>query len=104
MQALNSAFVWDRNNNINPESVILQLYDLGIESCNNKEVDKATKVLTELINALNFEYSEMATSFCKLYQYVLGMVRVENFEQALYILIELRDAWKQALISKECVT
>ncbi len=99
MQPLHSTRMLDKNTT--PESVILQLYDLGIECCQKKEQNKATKVLTELINALNFEHGEMSILFCKLYQYAISMVHIENYDQSIYVLKEMRNTWEQSVILKE---
>jgi flagellar protein FliS len=80
-----------------PELLILNLYDLGIQFCADRQKDKVRKVLVELINALNFDYADMAASFYNLYHFALNQIEAENYEEALEIFQGLRSAWEQLL-------
>ena len=80
-----------------PELLILNLYDLGIQFCAEHKRHQARKVLVELINALNFEYADMAASFYNLYQFALNQVETDNYDQALEIFQGLRSAWEQLI-------
>jgi len=87
-----------------PDRVILHLYDLGIDGCHNKDKMKTIQILSELIKSLNFDYEDIAGSFYDLYQYTLQMVQHDNYEQALQILVELRDVWEKSVIARESVS
>lgn len=78
------------------EKLILKMYDLFIVSCKRKDVQKMSRVLIELMGALNFEYEETATRLYRLYEYCQRQIFQKNFEEALYIIQELRDAWGKA--------
>jgi flagellin-specific chaperone FliS len=78
------------------EKIILKMYDLFIVSCKRKDVQKMSRVLIELMGALNFEYEETATRLYRLYEYCQRVVFQKNFDEALYIIKELRDAWSKA--------
>lgn len=92
------------DNPVSPERVILQLYDMGIEGCENRDKVKTIQIISQLMKALNFEYEEIARSFYDLYQYALQMVQNGNFEQALTMLNELRDVWEKSVIARESVS
>jgi flagellin-specific chaperone FliS len=72
------------------------MYDLGLKSCRAKDRNKASKVLVELISALNFDYQDVATRFFQLYQYALDRVHNGKFDEAGAIFQGLRDGWQDA--------
>jgi flagellin-specific chaperone FliS len=80
-----------------PELLILNLYDLGIQFCATRQKENVRKVLVELINALNFDYADLAASFYNLYQFALNQVEADNFDEALEIFQGLRSAWEQLI-------
>jgi flagellin-specific chaperone FliS len=80
-----------------PELLILNLYDLGIQFCAARQKEEARKVLVELINSLNFDYADLATSFYNLYQFALNQIEADNFDEALEIFQGLRSAWEQLI-------
>lgn len=81
---------------INPMQLILLLYEIAIAACEGGDGEQARRALLELIGALNFEASGMALNLFRLYDYALRMVRQENFEEAAFILKELKEAWQRA--------
>ncbi len=85
----------------NAEEVVLQLYDLGVQSCKNGDKETASRVLRELISALDFSYPELANSFYQLYVFVLKMVAEDKFESALEILNEMRDIWDKLVLTPQ---
>lgn len=82
--------------NASPTELILKLYDLAIFSIRKGNFEKANRVLTELISALNFDYREIALGFFRLYRYCQDQLYQGNSKMALMILQELRDAWAKA--------
>ncbi len=82
--------------NATPEELILKLYDLGLLSIKKGDLEKANKVLTELISSLNFDYQEVALGFFKLYRFCQNELYKGNTEMPLKILTELRHTWAQA--------
>ena len=79
-----------------PEQLICYIYDASITACKKKDTNKAGQAIRELINALNFDYKEMALPLFDLYKYCLNNINSNNFEQAIEILEGLRDAWYEA--------
>lgn len=83
--------------NATPEELILDLYNLGIEACDKKDEGKVRKIINGLIDALDFDYKEIATSFHNLYQYALNLLETRQFDEIRNLLSELRDTWKQVI-------
>lgn len=78
------------------EKIILKMYDLFILSAKKKDVSKMNRVLVELMGALNFDYEETATRLYRLYEYVQRLVFQKNYDDAIKIIHELRNAWNDA--------
>ena len=78
------------------EKIILKMYDLFIVSCKRKDVNKMSKVLIELMGALNFEYEETSTRLYRLYEYCQRLVFGKKYDEALAIIQELRQAWAKS--------
>jgi flagellin-specific chaperone FliS len=78
------------------EKIILKMYDLFIVSCKKKDMQKMSKVLIELMGSLNFDYEETATRLYRLYEYCQRCIFQKKFDEALYIIQELRSAWAKA--------
>ncbi len=83
------------------EKVILKMYDLFIVSAKKGDIRKMNRVLIELMGALNFEYEETSTRLYRLYEYVQRLVFQKRFDEAIYIIKELRDAWNKAFKIEE---
>lgn len=78
------------------EKIILKMYDLFIVSCKRQDVQKMSKVLIELMGALNFEIEETSTRLYRLYEYCQRCIFQKKFDEALNIIQELRDTWAKA--------
>lgn len=100
-----------------PEELTLMLYDGGIKFMNiakysieNNDVQRAHEaliraqdIIIELNSSLNMEY-EISTNFRRLYGFILDKLidaniqkNMEPIDEALEILIEMRDTWKEAM-------
>ncbi|NLV75888.1 MAG: flagellar export chaperone FliS [Tissierellia bacterium] len=100
-----------------PEELTLMLYDGGIKFMNiakysieNNDVQRAHEaliraqdIIIELNSSLNMEY-EISTNFRRLYGFILDKLidaniqkNMEPIDEALDILIEMRDTWKEAM-------
>ncbi len=78
------------------EKIILKMYDLFIVSCKRQDVNKMSRVLIELMGALNFEYEETSTRLYRLYEYCQRCIFQKKYDEALYIITELRNTWAKA--------
>jgi flagellin-specific chaperone FliS len=83
------------------EKIILKMYDLFIISCKKKDNAKMSRVLVELMGALDFEYEETATRLYRLYEYCQRCVFQRKYDEALHIISELRDSWAEAFHLKK---
>ena len=100
-----------------PEELTLMLYDGGIKFMNiakynieNDDIEKAHEslnraqdIIVELKSTLNMDY-EISNNLEKLYDFIMGKLTDANIskevgpiEEALGILTELRDTWKEAI-------
>lgn len=93
---MSNAYLEQEIMTLNPLQLLIKAYDAGITACNRKDEDKASAVLTELIDSLNFDYAEIANSLFRLYEYCMREVKRGNFDVTLKILKELRETWVQA--------
>ncbi len=80
---------------LNPVQLLIKAYDAGITACNRKDEPKASAVLSELIDSLNFDHAEIANSLFRLYEYCMREIKGGNFDVTLKILKELRETWIQ---------
>ena len=76
--------------------IILKIYDFAILQLKKKNSQKALRAITELIVSLNFDYQELAPGLYRLYQYCKDQIYRDNLNEALVILVGLRDAWAKA--------
>lgn len=76
-----------------PIHLVVLAYDLAIASCEKQDFTRATKAVSVLRDALNFDYPEAASGLFRLYQWVLDCVRQGDYGSALQTLRELREAW-----------
>ncbi len=77
------------------EKLILKMYDLFIISIKRNDISKGSKVLIELMSALNFEYEEVSTRLYRLYEYCQRCIFQRKIDEALFIITELRNTWSQ---------
>ena len=84
-------------NEIPKETLLLGIYEAGIEGCQKQDGRQASAALVELIGALNFDYEEASMGLFRLYDYCLRQVREKKFNEVARILADLRDAWTEAL-------
>lgn len=100
-----------------PEELTLMLYDGSIKFMNiakysieNDDIQRAHEaliraqdIIIELNSSLNMEY-ELSTNFRRLYEFILDRLidaniqkEIEPIDEALEILTEMRDTWKEAM-------
>ncbi len=78
-----------------PQRLVLHLYDHIIRCCSIRNSDGASRAVAELIDGLNFEYSEISGGLLRLYEYCLRRIKAEEFEEPMKIIKELRQTWAQ---------
>ncbi len=76
-----------------PIHLVVMAYDVAIAACEKQDFSRATKAITILRDALNFDYAEVAVGLFRLYQWCLDCIRQGDYGAALQTLRELREAW-----------
>ena len=76
-----------------PVHLVVMAYDLAIVSCEKQDFDRATKTVSVLRDALNFDYATAAVGLFRLYQWCLDSIRQGDYNSATQTLRELREAW-----------
>ncbi|OHB98067.1 MAG: hypothetical protein A2Z58_08250 [Planctomycetes bacterium RIFCSPHIGHO2_12_42_15] len=92
---ISTAYLEQEIMTLNPVQLLIKAYDAGIAACNRREESKASAVLVELIDSLNFDYAEIAGSLFRLYDYCMREIKRGNFDVTLKVLKELRETWVQ---------
>ncbi len=78
--------------NASPIHLVVMVYDVAISACEEKDLTRATRAVSVLRDALNFDYPEAAGLF-RLYQWVMECMRDNDYDSAVSVLKELRDSW-----------
>jgi flagellin-specific chaperone FliS len=76
-----------------PIHLVVMAYDLAITACEKQDFARATKAISVLRDALNFDYAEASVGLFRLYQWCLDCIRQGDYHSALTTLRELREAW-----------
>ncbi len=79
-----------------PIRLVVMSYDVAIQACHQKDFSRATRAISVLRDALNFDYDHAAIAFFGLYQWCLDCIRNEDYQTAAETLTDLRDAWVSA--------
>ena len=79
-----------------PIRLVVMSYDVAIQACRQENFSRATRAISVLRDALNYDYNETAMALFGLYQWCLDSIRKEEYQEAAQILTELRDAWTAA--------
>ena len=77
------------------EKLILKMYDLFIVSVKRNDISKGSKVLIELMSALNFDYEDVSTRLYRLYEYCQRCIFQKKTDEALFIITDLRNTWSK---------
>lgn len=78
-----------------PIRLVVMAYNLAINACEQQDFTRATKAISVLRDALNFDYPEVSVGLFRLYQWSLDCIRQGDYKSVAVSLTELRDAWAQ---------
>lgn len=78
--------------NASPIHLVVMVYDVAIAACEEKDLTRATRAVSVLRDALNFDYPEAAGLF-RLYQWAMECMRDGDYDNAVSVLRELRESW-----------
>ncbi len=79
------------------EQLVSYIYDAIIAACHRKDQERALRGLMGLVNALNFDYKDIAVPMYQLYQYCLEQVRKRKFDEVEGLIGGLKSAWAEAM-------
>ena len=79
--------------------LVLKLYDMGLASLAADDGQRASRVLAQLIEGLDFRYHDIAFGLFRLYRYCMDEIRKGEYDVPTRILRELRETWARALSS-----
>jgi flagellin-specific chaperone FliS len=79
-----------------PIHLVVMAYDVAIKACETEDFTKATKAISVLRDALNFDYPEVSVGLFRLYQWCLECLYQNDYNSAASTLRELRESWASA--------
>ncbi len=85
---------------LTPGELVLKLYDMGIAALVAQDPQRATRVLAQLIESLDFRYHDVAFGLFRLYRYCMDETKKGEYDVPTRVLKELRDTWTKALSSQ----
>lgn len=80
-----------------PEQLISYIYDAVISASYQKDQERVLRGLMMLVNALNFDYQEVAMPLFKLYQYCLERARRSDYSEVEELMVGVRSAWVETM-------
>ncbi len=80
-----------------PEQLVSYMYDAIIAACHRKDQERTLQGLLGLVNALNFNYKDIAVPLFQLYQYCLERARKRKFDEVEGLIGGLKSAWVEAM-------
>jgi len=95
----NTALETYRNNRVvgaNPLERVVMVYDIAIQSSNQHNLERTTRALGTLRDALNYDQPEFANRMMAIYVWCAELARQEKWDEVSGTLQELRDAWEEA--------
>jgi flagellin-specific chaperone FliS len=78
-----------------PIRLVVMAYTLAITACEQQDFERATKAISVLRDALNFDYPEVSVGLFRLYQWCLDCIRQGDYKSVISSLTDLRSAWSQ---------
>ena len=80
-----------------PLDLVIMAYDAALAGCGQQDLERTTKAISILRNALDFNYNaDIALGFFRIYQYCADLIRNGEFDEAAHLLRELRGTWAEA--------
>lgn len=73
--------------------LVVMTYDFAINACERSDFSHATRAISTLRDALDFNHGDAAVGLFRLYQWCLDCLRKEDYQSAKRTLSELRDVW-----------
>jgi len=84
-----------------PGELIVAAYDVAIQACEKRDVQRAAAAVYELMNGLDFTYTDVAGQLVVMYDWIYRQIREGELEEAQRFLVELRSAWAEIIQANE---
>ena len=95
-QAAVQTYRMNQISSASPLDLILITYDAALIGCGQRDLERTTRAISLLRNALDFSYdASIAMGLFRLYQYCSELARDGRFDEAAHLLRELRMTWAQ---------
>lgn len=96
LQAVTQTYRMNQISGASPLDLLIMAYDAALASAGQGDLDRFTRALTVLREALDYSYdADIAIGFFRLYQYCGDLARKGEFDEAAALIRELRDAWAE---------
>jgi flagellin-specific chaperone FliS len=93
-QKANQQYVQTQVMSADPLQLVILTYDVAIAGCRARDMEKTHRAINELQVSLNHdEGGQIAADLLGLYLYCREITRQGDFDQALKILLDLRQTW-----------
>jgi flagellin-specific chaperone FliS len=76
-----------------PLKLVIMAFDVAIQATTEEDFERATKAVSCLRDALDFDQGSISIGFFRLYQWCLDCIRTGNYQEARKTLSSIRDAW-----------
>ena len=76
-----------------PLRLVVMAYDFSIRACEQQDFAQASKGISALRDALDYDFPEAAVGLFRIYQWCLTCIRKGDFRSAKDTLEDLRTAW-----------
>lgn len=77
--------------------LVLITYDYVLKQLRAKDMFAAKRGVVELMSALNMDQLDAAGPLFRMYEYLLDIIRKEQFDEALELVGELRGTWQRVI-------
>ncbi len=77
-----------------PLERLLIVYDVALQACARRNLERFSRAVGVLRDALDLSQGQVAASLLSLYLYCGNLAREGRWDEAAHILRELRDAWE----------
>lgn len=82
---------------LTPIQLVIKLYDIAIAACYQNDRSRVRKALAELMASLNVEEGgDFSARMLRIYEYCMDQTVSGDLNEVRDLLLELRNAWKQA--------
>jgi flagellin-specific chaperone FliS len=95
-QRANSQYMQTQILSADPVQLLIMTYDYVIAGCRERNLEKVSRGLQELMDHLNHDASgQVAADLFSLYLYIAELARHNQYDDAATLVRDLRNTWAQ---------